>query len=452
MSTTPTPSAGTKKLEPVDTLIYDKTGEIPIDNDYAKVCEILLEDGFVVVHNDIYRANGKVDDLMFSTYVQKTFVEPFFNTNWDYQTRKLVNSAKNNLRIRLPRPDESKIHVKNGTLTITKKGITFTEEKEFTLNELNVEYDPSKTDCPVWLKTYLPGLLIEEDILTLQEFCGYCLIPTLRGETLMFILGVKGGEGKSRIGLLLREVFGNSCYFGGKLGDLQDNRFTASTLENKLLFIDDDLKNEKLKDVKYIASLTTTPYQKYEQKGKDQREFYNYCRLMAFGNTALSTLYDKSDALPRRMLLLKTKPKPPNRVDDKELIDKLYAEKDAIFNWFLVELQRLLKNGYNFTISQRALEAISDLQDEGDNIREFLRDDSAVEITGDPNDSESTVDLYSAYVMWCKPQLEKETSPKAFSTYLKTFSENLGIVYTNKIPKNRKRGYRGIKIIRGGDR
>jgi putative DNA primase/helicase len=89
--------------------------------------------------------------------------------------------------------------------------------------------------------------------------------------------------------------------------------------------------------------------------------------------------------------LLKTKPKPPNRVDDKELIDKLYAEKDAIFNWFLVGLQRLLKNGYNFTISQRALEAISDLQDEGDNIREFLRDDSAVEFTGDPNASESTV-------------------------------------------------------------
>ncbi len=48
MSTTPTPSAGTKKLEPVDTLIYDKTGEIPIDNDYAKVCEILLEDGFPI--------------------------------------------------------------------------------------------------------------------------------------------------------------------------------------------------------------------------------------------------------------------------------------------------------------------------------------------------------------------------------------------------------------------
>jgi putative DNA primase/helicase len=140
------------------------------------VCKILLEDGFVVVHNDIYRANGKVDDLMFSTYVQKTFVEPFFNTNWDYQTRKLVNSAKNNLRIRLPRPDESKIHVKNGTLLSQRKALHLQKKKNLPLNELNVEYDPSKTDCPVWIKIIYRGSITKR-YLTLQEFCGYCLIP-----------------------------------------------------------------------------------------------------------------------------------------------------------------------------------------------------------------------------------------------------------------------------------
>ena len=54
-------------------------------------------------------------------------------------------------------------------------------------------------------------LLNPDDILTLQEYMGYMLLPTTKAQKMMLIIG-KGGEGKSRIGLVLRELFGNNMY------------------------------------------------------------------------------------------------------------------------------------------------------------------------------------------------------------------------------------------------
>ena len=45
---------------------------------------------------------------------------------------------------------------------------------------------------------FLDGLLIPEDILTLQEYLGYLLIPSTKAQKMLVMTG-KGGEGKSRI-------------------------------------------------------------------------------------------------------------------------------------------------------------------------------------------------------------------------------------------------------------
>ena len=47
-----------------------------------------------------------------------------------------------------------------------------------------------------------------DDITTLQEFMGYCLIPSTKAQAMMFIIG-NGGEGKSRIGIIMKEIFKN---------------------------------------------------------------------------------------------------------------------------------------------------------------------------------------------------------------------------------------------------
>ena len=61
-----------------------------------------------------------------------------------------------------------------------------------------MKYDPKAASPDRWL-TFLHELLDDADIPTLQEYLGYCLIPSTKGQKMMLIVG-KGGEGKSRIG------------------------------------------------------------------------------------------------------------------------------------------------------------------------------------------------------------------------------------------------------------
>ena len=96
-----------------------------------------------------------------------------------------------------------RIHVANGTYFLDG---TFTEKKEYCSNRLSVPY---RADAPApeqWLH-FLSELLEPEDIPALQEYLGYCLIPSTKGQKMLMLIG-KGGEGKSRIGVVMNAIFG----------------------------------------------------------------------------------------------------------------------------------------------------------------------------------------------------------------------------------------------------
>ena len=81
-------------------------------------------------------------------------------------------------------------------------------------------YNPNAPKPVLWLK-FLDGLLYPEDIPTLQEYIGYCLIPSNKGQRMMVIKG-NGGEGKSQIGAVLGALFGSNMKDGsiGKISCL----------------------------------------------------------------------------------------------------------------------------------------------------------------------------------------------------------------------------------------
>lgn len=127
------------------------------------------------------------------------------------------------------------IHVKNGILKTSGR---FIHEKRFCVNRLNVHYTQNQTEPTVFLQ-FLRDMLEDEDIITLQEYLGYCLIPSTRGQAMLFIIG-NGGEGKSRIGVVMKSIFGDAM-IESKLHRLESDRFARANLQNKLLMIDDDM-------------------------------------------------------------------------------------------------------------------------------------------------------------------------------------------------------------------
>ena len=132
-----------------------------------------------------------------------------------------------------PQPD--RIHVANGTPMLDGR---FAEGKtEIVQSRLPVSYNPNAPAPVLWLN-FLDGLLYSEDIPTLQEFIGYCLIPSNKGQRMMVIKG-NGGEGKSQIGAVLSTIFGTNMK-DGSIGKISENRFARADLEHILLCVDDD--------------------------------------------------------------------------------------------------------------------------------------------------------------------------------------------------------------------
>ena len=223
------------------------------------------------------------------------------------------------------------IHLKNGVYHLTDG--TFQESRLFCRNRLPVAYNPKATQPERWL-AFLNELLEPEDIPTLQEYLGYCLIPSTKGQKMLFLIG-KGGEGKSRIGLVLKNLLGDAAS-NGSVQKIETSRFARADLENRLLMIDDDLNMNALPKTNYIKSIVTAEAKMdVERKGIQSYQSDIYARFLCFGNGALTALYDHSDGFWRRQLVLTTKDRPADREDDPFLVEALSRELEGILLWCL---------------------------------------------------------------------------------------------------------------------
>ena len=333
-----------------------------------------------------------------------------------------------------------RIHVNNGTYFLDGK---FTSEKDFCLNRLPVNYENREPTPMRWLK-FLSELLEEEDIATLQEYMGYCLIPSNKAQKLLIVLG-KGGEGKSRIGLVMRRILGTNMNVSS-IQKVEHNRFARADLEHRLLRVDDDMKLEALKDTNYIKSIVTLEDKMdLERKSKQSVQGSLYVRFLCFGNGSLSALHDRSYGFYRRQIILTVKDVPPGRVDDLYLIEKLQKEKDDIFLWCLEGLKRLLKNDYRFTLSERAKKNLHEAMESGNNVIAFMRSTGYVRL--EENTTATSRNLYQAYCRWCEDNAEKPMSAKSFSGYLKENEKKYHIRYSTNITSDNGKSARGFQGI-----
>lgn len=260
----------------------------------------------------------------------------------------------------------------------------------------------------------------------------------------MVIIG-KGGEGKSRVGLVMRRILGDNMN-SSSIQKVETNRFARADLEHKLLMIDDDMKMEALPQTNYIKSIVTLEDKiDLERKSKQSVQGILYTRFLCFGNGNLNSLYDRSYGFFRRQIILTTKEKDKNRKDDPYLIEKLEAEKEGIFLWCLEGLKRLIKNDFQFTISEQAVRNLEKAMEEGDNAISFMKSEGYVRLeTGTMATSKA---LYETYCKWCSDNVEKPMSAKSFSSHLRQHEEEYGIKYSTNITGENGKNARGFKGI-----
>ena len=213
--------------------------------------EFLKDHPMIAVDGTFFCTEGRIADESKLKREILERIEPYITSGLSRKVQNILDA----LRLMCysePLPIQTdRIHVANGTLFLDG---TFQEEKEFCMNRLPVSYNPDAPKPEKWL-SFLEQLLYPEDIPTLQEYMGYCLIPSTKAQQMLFLIG-NGGEGKSRIGLVMHALLGNNMNTGS-VAKIETSNFARADQQFKYLLVDDDMKLEALPQTNHIKTIVT---------------------------------------------------------------------------------------------------------------------------------------------------------------------------------------------------
>ena len=411
----------------------------------ALFCEEFLQESRIIFANRaFFTPNGRVtDDIVLRGEVYEK-LKSYTISSVPQKIKNIMELLKLEAMVEDLPPQPDRIHVANGTLMLDGRFIE--GKKEIVQSRLPVSYNPNAAAPALWLN-FLDGLLYEEDIPTLQEFIGYCLIPSNKGQRMMVIKG-NGGEGKSQIGAVLSTIFGTNMK-DGSIGKISENRFARADLEHILLCVDDDMRMEALRQTNYVKSIVTAQGKMdLEHKGKQSYQGWMFARLMAFSNGDLQALYDRSDGFYRRQLVLTTKEKPVGRADDPDLAEKMKAEAEGIFLWAFEGLQRLVANNFKFSESDRIRENREAVKRDNNNIFDFMESEGYIRCKADA--SISSKDFYEVYRMWCEENSLAPLKARSFSDAMIANARKFNLEHCNNITNSAGRrvwGFMGVEAI-----
>ena len=424
--------------------------DYPVWFDGKRINEVMFSKEFLnhhpmkCVRGRLFTVDGLVEDEGLISSMISDEIQSYVSSGLS----KRVANILANIKLEAYAPglplELDRIHTANGTYFLDGY---FAEEKAFCSNRLNVNYNPQAPQPEHWLK-FLSELLEAEDILTLQQYLGYCLIPTTKAQKMLMIIG-KGGEGKSQIGRVLAHIFGTGMNTAS-IQKVENNRFSRADLEHKLLMIDDDMDLSALPKTNYIKTIVTAEGKMdLERKGIQSYQSQLYVRFLCFGNGALDSLHDKSDGFYRRQIILTAKERPANRMDDPFIAEAMIREKEGIFLWMLQGLYSLLSRNFQFSISNQSVRNLESLRRSGNNVIAFLESEGYIRFRADGQ--ASSQDIYRAYQQWCTDNVEK---PLSFNRLRACLSENQraynvepsGNIY---VGNRRVRGFWGIEVLTG---
>lgn len=432
-----------EQIDTSDIIMEDKKGNPQLN--YKKFVDVFAKINNCVYCNGVFfNPDGSISNQSIRRDIANSLGEAGWSGRIDTPTNSIYQTLKDMYSVDELPINERVIPLSNGDLHIGKGEWEFRlGEKKHSPYRLSVNYVPTERPTPLFNK-WLNDVFAPEDIPTVQEIMGYCLIPTTAAGEAFFIVG-DGEAGKSGLGTILMGILGNASV-SVETQQLVTKQFQIAEVEHKLLAYDDDLGSAALTETGLLKKLITadTPI-RAERKYCDPHQFDSYCRILASANFMLSSLYDDSNGFFRRLHPILVKPKAPNR----KVINKFYdlileQEKEQIFKWALVGLRRVMDNGWKISWSERSRNYMKATKSNAVHFEDFFNETCEVAINCDTTIAEIT----KLYRKWCAENGIKEASDRRLSNWFADNSEKIGVRRSENITRNGKRlrGYTGLKI------
>lgn len=341
------------ELRAAKTPWFDETGKFKAP---LLARHILKTNNFLIVKNSFYQYGGGVyTELDCDRPIRQTISRILGDETKSHMESETIEQLLNQKwQSKLQLTDIDIINCSNGLLN-WRTGELKDHTPDFkSINQINADYDPEAT-CPIFDKM-LSEIFYDDQIETVWQMIGYCLIRTAKAQKYFTLLG-EGANGKSKFLEIISSFIGRRNVSNESLQNLADNRFRLINIKNKLLNVCDDANRDLIKDTGMIKSITSGATIVGEKKNHHPEEF-NFDGTIIIACNELPSTRDNSYGFYRRSEIIVMKGKIPVSQQDKDLFEKTYDEYPGILNKAVAALNRLVNNKYVFPNVERINAAI----------------------------------------------------------------------------------------------
>ena len=301
--------------------------------------------------------------------------------------------------------DEDLINFRNGLLRVTEDSLQLFPHSPDILSTIQIPCDwkgvPSPT--PVfdrYMHTLTNGDKEIEQLLL--EFIGAC-ISNVKGSRMkksLFLVG-NGDTGKSQLKSLVEKLLGRGNFIGIDLKEIEA-RFGTGAIYGTRLAGSSDMSFLSVNELKAFKMITGGDAIFAEFKGMQGFQYtYNgllwFCmnRLPKFGGDDGQWVYD-------RIMVVNCPNVIPKAKQDKQLLDKMYAERDGIVYKAVTALQTVIANGYRFSEPASVTAARKEYKSTNSTVISFFEECMCPWQNGKINRHCTTGRIYKVYQAWCR--------------------------------------------------
>lgn len=304
--------------------------------------------------------------------------------------------------------DEWHINLKNGLYNLKTRRLEAHTPKLRSTIQLDCEYQPEDQYRPVFTR-YIndlcgdgSGKVDEEKKAVIQEYMGLILsnVKVYRTKLCIILYSLLGNSGKTQLLNLIGELLGTDKIANIPIQNMnEESKFSLGSIIGKRLISVGDQTGSDIKDSSIFKQITGGDPIKIEPKNR-QPFYYVFPGGMAVAcNNLPSFQDDKGGHVFERLCVVPCINTIEKERRDGEILDKMLKERNAIFNWFLEGLHRLIDHNFKVTKSAACEEAVKEYREKMDTVYRYLSEFYV--ITGNRTDTILKADFDTAYVNWC---------------------------------------------------
>ena len=361
----------------------------------------------------------------FSSTIKKLFYpEQNMATINEVVKRLLISNVENGSLASEQKTDLSQfvgqVNLKNGVYNFKTGELRAHDPKDNFMYCLDFDYDPNAL-CPTF-DAMCFNMFEEHPEYTniLLEFLGYGLsgIPSRKFEKCLVLLG-SGSNGKSTLCKVFESLAGAANCTSHNIGRLRTD--AGLELRGKIFNLVREMPVDDFQDPEFFKNLITgEPIFMHKMHVSKFSESTNAKHLLCC-NT-MPSIKDKKHGFERRLIIMKlTKSfSKTSGSFDRNIEEKLHAERAGIFNKAIEGARRLLRQD-DFTKSLSAEKTLSDFKKESDTVAMWF--DECCELHTDSSKWPVSTEAYKSYTTWCQDNGHKY--PVSNITFLRSLQENI---------------------------